>query len=176
METLLKLRNKHKIVSQALEDCNAIEINQPEEIEKAVQKIDEKYEEILKQAKPFDSKKSKEYKRFKEKLKEIFDSARVHNQSLSSKSGDGDILLEEAEINTLDPLTKVAIKSPVRNRHCGHYYEKESITAILKVKNKIKCPVAGCGNQHFLKINDLVADSVFKKKLQDIYSKQQLES
>lgn len=177
MANLLKLRDEHKRTERALEECENVE---------TYEEIGVKYEKyLIEHGEPFDAQKSKEYRKFKQQLDEITKSLLEANNGQESTdpqtmdrdgNGDGDMIVEESEINTLDPFTKAPMKKPMRNTHCGHYYEKESILLLLKGKNKVKCAVAGCGNNRILKASDLVEDLVFQKKLEDIYNEQQTDS
>mmetsp|Transcript_578 Transcript_578/g.939 ORF Transcript_578/g.939 Transcript_578/m.939 type:complete len:339 (-) Transcript_578:57-1073(-) len=60
------------------------------------------------------------------------------------------------------PVTGQFFVNPVKNKNCGHYYEYEGIRHHLK--NKKKCPVAGCVNSH-VTLSQLEEDEEMKIKV-----------
>ncbi|CAG7733368.1 unnamed protein product [Allacma fusca] len=66
-------------------------------------------------------------------------------------------------ITTIDPLTKKDLKSPVRNIHCNHIYEKKTILDFIKANPKAKCPIGGCINEKILKKDHLYSDDELVK-------------
>ena len=71
----------------------------------------------------------------------------------------------EEEITTVDPLTKQPITCPVRNRHCNHIYDKESMRSQLEINSVLRCPIIGCSNKVKILMQDLVEDRELKRKL-----------
>ena len=59
-------------------------------------------------------------------------------------------------IHTIDPITRLEMKDPVKNTLCGHTYEKSSILQIIKKNPKTKCPMAGCPNKNHVTENHLI--------------------
>ncbi|XP_044733546.1 E3 SUMO-protein ligase NSE2-like [Chrysoperla carnea] len=57
----------------------------------------------------------------------------------------------------LDPITQVPIVSPVKNKKCGHFYEKSSIKKMLAAAKRkgIRCPYVGCATQNYFVYDDL---------------------
>ncbi|UXI18200.1 hypothetical protein NH340_JMT04143 [Sarcoptes scabiei] len=49
----------------------------------------------------------------------------------------------------IDPISKVAIVFPLRNKRCNHHYDRESFMNLIQtqVNKTIKCPVTGCLNK-----------------------------
>lgn len=68
-------------------------------------------------------------------------------------------------ISTVDPLTKQPITHPVRNRHCKHIYDRNTMEAQLKVNSIIRCPIVGCSNKVKVLMSDLVEDRELKRKM-----------
>ena len=69
-------------------------------------------------------------------------------------------------INTIDPITRLEMKDPVKNTLCGHTYEKNSIQQIIKKNPKTKCPIAGCPNKNHVSQNHLILDSDVLQEIQ----------
>jgi SUMO ligase MMS21 Smc5/6 complex component len=44
------------------------------------------------------------------------------------------------------PITRQLFENPVKNKICGHSYDKEAIIQHLRIARNKKCPVAGCNN------------------------------
>lgn len=52
--------------------------------------------------------------------------------------GDADFQVSGGFINVIDPISKKRIVDPVKNSICGHTYDRESITEILKINQKTR--------------------------------------
>lgn len=60
---------------------------------------------------------------------------------------DDSMMCSQSKALPLDPITKMAIKNPCKNKKCGHIYEYENIMMYLQRKSKVsRCPYVGCGN------------------------------
>ncbi|RZC38727.1 zf-Nse domain containing protein [Asbolus verrucosus] len=67
----------------------------------------------------------------------------------------------------VDPISKMIIKDPYKNRTCGHVYEYKFILQYIKsMKNKAKCPYMGCGNRN-ITVAELVQDNDTKNKIKE---------
>lgn len=56
------------------------------------------------------------------------------------------------------------MKQPVKNRHCGHSYDKSAIEEhIRRMGRKAKCPVVGC--PQIIKKQDLEIDKTLAREL-----------
>ena len=78
-----------------------------------------------------------------------------------------DITMTQSDVNTRCPYTGKDMINPVKNKHCGHHYDKEGITHYIKIKGKkAKCPVGGCGNDKPIIESDLIKDKVLKKYIE----------
>lgn len=54
------------------------------------------------------------------------------------KLDDDDIEMTQDDINVIDPFTKKRMTDPVKNKVCGHVYERDSITSILKMNKNTR--------------------------------------
>ncbi|KOC59588.1 E3 SUMO-protein ligase NSE2, partial [Habropoda laboriosa] len=79
---------------------------------------------------------------------------------------DAELLLTGGYINVIDPISKKRIVDPVKNTICGHTYDRESITQILKINEKTRCPVVGCTTNEFVTLKKLRTDIVTKAYLE----------
>jgi hypothetical protein len=52
--------------------------------------------------------------------------------------GDVELAIVDAEVLTVDPITKQTMTDPVRIKQCGHTFERKSITSLLKNRRRIK--------------------------------------
>ncbi|KAK3087711.1 hypothetical protein FSP39_009508 [Pinctada imbricata] len=77
---------------------------------------------------------------------------------------DEDLAMTQSEQSTRCPYTGKDMVIPVRNRHCGHRYDKDGIMHYIKTKkSKAKCPVGGCGNTNPMVAADLVEDHELRR-------------
>ena len=80
--------------------------------------------------------------------------------------GDADFQVTGGFINVIDPISKKRIVDPVKNSICGHTYDRESITEILKINKKTRCPVIGCKSKEFVTVAHLRTDIVTRAYLE----------
>jgi len=82
---------------------------------------------------------------------------------------DGCSIMSTSVMSTLDPITRKPMSDPVRNKKCGHTYEKSSILELMKqgrsTANQTKCPMAGCPNKAPIRPGDLESDTNMKKAI-----------
>ncbi|XP_041976435.1 E3 SUMO-protein ligase NSE2-like [Aricia agestis] len=71
---------------------------------------------------------------------------------------ESDLAITESQERYVDPITKKPIEDPVRNSLCGHIYERQTIMELINKKNRVRCPVAGCGHREPLQPHHLLCD------------------
>lgn len=91
-----------------------------------------------------------------------------------------DIEVEEQNVlEMIDPISKMPITHPVRNKICNHIYDeatiKESIQkAAMKANAKLRCPYLGCGNKKSVTLEDLVSDDMLRRKIFEARSQMEI--
>lgn len=65
----------------------------------------------------------------------------------------------------IDPITKLPLQNPCRNRNCGHVYGMDSIVEALQTNQRMRCPIMGCGNRQRIQLSDLVPDKELARML-----------
>ncbi|XP_055387104.1 E3 SUMO-protein ligase NSE2-like [Condylostylus longicornis] len=103
---------------------------------------------------------SKYYEDWIEKISEIIGSSENHRNLVQDEDFE-----MTAEISDIDPITKKRMQNPLKNKICGHYYEKDSILQTISENRKYKCPIVGCTNKEIIKKTSLEEDLGFKLKL-----------
>jgi SUMO ligase MMS21 Smc5/6 complex component len=90
-------------------------------------------------------------------------------QTKTSAGGEDDdacSIMSSSHISTRDPITKQPMTDPVKNKKCGHTYEKKSILELmLNSRGKVRCPCVGCGNKDAVREDDLEPDREMKKAI-----------
>jgi len=67
----------------------------------------------------------------------------------------------------VDPLTKKPIENAVKNKTCGHVYDKKSFLDYLGSRNP-KCPYMGCANRTILNQNSVEEDTETNDMIQNL--------
>ncbi|XP_066970197.1 E3 SUMO-protein ligase NSE2-like [Macrobrachium rosenbergii] len=85
----------------------------------------------------------------------------VDSQNLDRKkifTAEDDLVATEEEVNIIDPITKTRMTEPVRNRICGHVYEKSSVLQMIRQKKRkgFRCPTMACANRSPINPQDLI--------------------
>ena len=78
---------------------------------------------------------------------------RFEENLLSEDNDDAEASDDEAGPSTIDPVTNEEMHDPVKNKRCGHSYERASIFKLL-TKSGMLCPAVGCDTK--LREKDLV--------------------
>lgn len=106
-----------------------------------------------------------------------------HHESEQNISDDVEMMESEEFTIPIDPICRTEINIPIRNKQCGHLYDKEnlfnlfrnnrfviivekndllkkkiSLILIYFLNSTIKCPVSGCSNRK-VTANDVEEDS-----------------
>uniref|UniRef100_T1IR53 Cytochrome b-c1 complex subunit 7 n=1 Tax=Strigamia maritima TaxID=126957 RepID=T1IR53_STRMM len=71
---------------------------------------------------------------------------------------DGELLMCQENVNTLDPITKKQMSDPVRCKLCTHVYDKSSILDLIKQKN-------GRIRLLYSRVNESLVFKVFHRKM-----------
>lgn len=77
---------------------------------------------------------------------------------------DDSLMCSQATGLPLDPITKMAIKNPCRNKKCGHIYDNDNIITYINRKKAVSCPYVGCGNNRMRASDIVVIDSLKVQK------------
>lgn len=78
--------------------------------------------------------------------------------------GDDDVavMASASDDNLICPITRSELVEPVRNT-CGHIYSKAPIEAMIRSRNRVACPVAGCSQ--YVSSRSLAPDAATQRKL-----------
>ncbi|XP_017082259.2 E3 SUMO-protein ligase NSE2-like [Drosophila eugracilis] len=161
-EKLIQLKSKNQKLKQAMHQAKN-ESATIEEFEgnwnqrrKAVEKI------------RINAKKTVDFKNFEKSL-----TAQVSGKNCGTVGLDQDDDITEGieetggEIFSLfDPWSKALMKNPVRNKNCGHIYDRDSVMLIIKDNIGVRCPVLGCANKTYIQPSHLVEDTIVRQKVQ----------
>ncbi|XP_011314092.1 E3 SUMO-protein ligase NSE2 [Fopius arisanus] len=79
---------------------------------------------------------------------------------------DNDDMVVTGSMNVICPISKTKMIEPMRNDICGHVYDKASVMEMIKSNSKSRCPLMGCNNSEFLRIDNLSPDIVTRLYLQ----------
>lgn len=89
------------------------------------------------------------------------------NNDVEDDDDDDDVIMTSEEIGIKCPYTQQVMKEPMRNKLCGHNYEKMAILEfIVRKKGNAKCPYAGCGNVTPLRMDDLALNTELKAHIE----------
>ncbi|KAH8291904.1 hypothetical protein KR054_002041 [Drosophila jambulina] len=162
-ENLIGLKSKHKALGEELRKI-ANESSTIEELERNWQVRREAAEK-----KTTNVKNTTEYKNFKKTVEETLARSDNANGGASGDDDDNDIIVEDdldagGEIFSMyDPWSKALMRNPVRNTHCRHLYDRDSVYAVIKDNIGIRCPVLGCANNKYIQPGHLVRDPKVQK-------------
>lgn len=76
---------------------------------------------------------------------------------------DGELIWMGRKVNMRCPITQRFMKEPLRNRLCGHTYDKIGVEQLIKNRGaKARCPVPGCRNVRHLELSQLEPDETVR--------------
>lgn len=85
-------------------------------------------------------KKSSKYSEFENTAKQLLASTSAR-RSQPGTIQDGDVIFENF-VSDVDPITKKVMVHPVKNKKCGHYYEKSSILEVISINRQLRLETA----------------------------------
>ncbi|KAH8394433.1 hypothetical protein KR222_005254, partial [Zaprionus bogoriensis] len=156
-ERLIRLKDNQKRIDNTLRQASAESCTLDE--------FKEKFEQLNEQekSKRINIKLTSEYKEFK---KSILGEASV---------ADNDTVEVVTAVSMFDPWSKALMVNPVRNTKCGHYYDLDSVTAVLGHGNDVRCPVAGCASKSYIRLDILQPDKDLLNKIQSYRAVQEAQ-
>ncbi|XP_075067822.1 E3 SUMO-protein ligase NSE2 [Mixophyes fleayi] len=117
------------------------------------------------------------YVQFKEQLRDLRKQMGVSPPPADEglEDEDEEIAVTQSTDNFTCPITQLEMVNPVKNKVCGHSYEREAIERMIENKlqkgKSARCPQIGCDHSK-MNISDLVPDNALKRAI-EIHSKKQ---
>lgn len=84
----------------------------------------------------------------------------------ANNSDDDEPTMTQVEVSTRCPISQAEMADPVKNKICGHNYEKKAVAEIMRQRRGAKCPVTGCHNKQSLAQKDLVENRELKSYIE----------
>lgn len=151
----------HKSTLEALEETKEYFVNEENDMDIPPKKI---FEQNFKE-KPKPTEESIKT----HKLQDIF-IGEIRGENMDNEENDNydDIISTNQFVPPTDPISKEPIKNPVKNKKCGHIYDKDTITKMLSHRN-MRCPYIGCPSKQPIQLNLLETDHELKRKIDRHY-------
>ncbi|XP_043472929.1 E3 SUMO-protein ligase NSE2-like [Leptopilina heterotoma] len=169
-EEMKNVVEKHCVINAKLQEANRVieriaALQSSEGEGSQFEDILEKYKNEMDKINP-DVSRNRNLVDFNRQIKDLLkDGENDKSKDNNDDDDDDDLQCTQKEINVVDPFTKKRMTDPMRNKLCGHIYDRESVTALLKVNPRTRCPVVGCGSKEFVTLQNLEADIVLRTRL-----------
>jgi len=85
-------------------------------------------------------------------------------------SGDLEVINSSQPAIPIDPFTKKPIEFAVRNRNCGHIYDKKGFQDYLSQSRRPRCPNMGCANRQILDASSVEDDVMTNVEIEHVKS------
>ncbi|CAD5116318.1 DgyrCDS5222 [Dimorphilus gyrociliatus] len=83
----------------------------------------------------------------------------LNNEPTNTCEDNDDVVQMDEIKSTICPYSQQEMENPVKNKICGHSYEKSAIAEYIKAKRqRAFCPHAGCSNKKPLSPDSLIRD------------------
>ncbi|XP_068094122.1 E3 SUMO-protein ligase NSE2 [Hyperolius riggenbachi] len=169
-------RDLNNYIAAVEETIGKLKQNAPEEPPDIKELVNQRYEALQSKNTAEALKKNKKFLQFKEQLRDLKLQMGVSSDDAEAPFEDEDeeIAVTQSIANFTCPITQMEMVDPVKNRACGHTYEKSAIENMItrnRAKGKdTRCPKIGCEN--IIKAPDLVVDTALKRAI-DVHHKKQ---
>ncbi|CAH2285901.1 E3 SUMO- ligase NSE2 [Pelobates cultripes] len=170
-------RDLNQYIHAAEEIVRKLKRDPPERVPDLLALVKERYSELQSKNAQADLKKNDRFIQFKEQLREMRRQMGVSQDETTEETFedvDEDIAVTQSQLNLICPITQVQMTNPVKNKVCGHTYQKDAIENMIQnsqlKKKKTRCPKIGCDHAD-IKIADLIPDIALKRAI-DIQNKQ----
>lgn len=157
-----KLDLEHQAIQKSIQKTRDYYNNRANDFEVPPKKTFENFYKTLKPTSDENIEKHELINKYYEQIDEI------DEQSEKVVHQDDEIESVVAFIPPTDPITKAAIRHPVKNKECGHIYERDTILEIISKRNT-RCPYLGCPAVHYILKSNLVEDGEMRKKIENYF-------
>lgn len=169
-------RDLNQYISAVEETIRKVKRDPPDEIPDLRQLVQKTY--ISHQKKNSDDalKKTDKFLQFKEQLRDLRKQMGVSQDSADQalEEDDEEVAVTQSMANFSCPITQMEMVNPVKNKECGHTYEKEAIEKMIQRRHQLsknaRCPRVGCDISD-MNISDLIPDSALKRAI-EVHKKQ----
>ncbi|KAM3929343.1 E3 SUMO-protein ligase NSE2 [Leptodactylus fuscus] len=169
-------RDLNQYISAVEETMRKVRREDPDEVPDLRQLVHKTYTSHQRKNTDEALKKTDRFFEFKEQLRGLRKQMGVSQESADQASEDDDeeIAVTQSIANFTCPITQVEMVNPVKNKVCGHTYERDAIEKMIQgrhQKNKnARCPKIGCDVSD-MNVSDLVLDIALKRAI-DVHKKQ----
>ncbi|XP_053571323.1 E3 SUMO-protein ligase NSE2 [Bombina bombina] len=171
MEYAAMERDLKQYIKAVEQTVNTLKREQLEEIPDLKALVKERFSSLQGQNTDLDLQHNERVVQFKEQLREMSRQMGLSVESTAEtfEDIDEDIAVTQSQTIFICPITQLEMENPVKNKVCGHTYEKEAIERLIQnrhqKKDKATCPKIGCGHND-MKIADLVPDTALKRAIE----------
>ncbi|KAM5157272.1 E3 SUMO-protein ligase NSE2 isoform 1-T2 [Mantella aurantiaca] len=169
-------RDLNHYIKAVEETIGKLQQRQPEQIPNLKDLVQERYSALQSQNTDEELRQSAKFVQFKEQLKDLRKQMGMPTEEPQVNSDeDEEIAVTQSIDNFICSITQMEMVNPVKNRICGHSYEKEAIEKLIQDRQRkrkpTKCPRIGC-DYHDVQVSDLIPDSALKRSI-EIHNKKQ---
>ncbi|XP_018414969.1 PREDICTED: E3 SUMO-protein ligase NSE2 [Nanorana parkeri] len=171
-------RDLNNYIKAVEETIGKLKQRTPEEVPDLKDLVQEKYSALQSKNTDEELRRNDKFIQFKEQLKDLRKQMGVPSEEPEvNLDDDEEIAVTQSIDNCICPITQVEMVNPVKNKTCGHSYEKAAIEKMIQDRQKkgksARCPRIGC--EYDVSIGDLVPDVALKRAI-DIHSKKSTSS
>lgn len=144
--------------------------------EVSVENFDEEYKRKVQEMEACNRRESKRVSDFANDLEDLLYQYGAKEMQNMNQTMTVDGMEIDEVISTVDPISKGQIHNPVRNKHCNHIYDKDTITQAIHCSEskRVRCPQVGCSNKKSVEVSDLVEDRELKRKFMILLQRQEM--
>lgn len=164
-------RDLNQYISAVEETIRKVKRDPPDEIPDLRQLVEKTYTSHQKKNTDEALKKTDKFLQFKEQLRDLRKQMGISQDSgdQALEEDDEDIAVTQSIDNFTCPITQMEMVNPVKNKVCGHTYEREAIERMIQRRHQLsknaRCPRIGCDVSD-MSISDLVTDSALKRAIE----------
>nr|DBA23988.1 TPA: hypothetical protein GDO54_011698 [Pyxicephalus adspersus] len=163
-------RDLNNYIKAVEETIGKLKQKSPEEIPNLKDLVQERYSTLQSKNNDDELRRTDKFIQFKEQLRDLRKQMGMPSEEPDvDLDEDEDIAVTQSIDNFICAITQVEMVNPVKNKVCGHSYEKEAIEKMIQDRHKkmklARCPRIGC-EYHDVQIPDLVPDTALKRAIE----------
>ncbi|KAM4026993.1 E3 SUMO-protein ligase NSE2 isoform 1-T2 [Anomaloglossus baeobatrachus] len=161
-------RDLNQYISAVEETLRKVKRHPPEEVPDLRQLVQTTYEAHQKKNTDEALRNNDKFIQFEDQLRDLKKQMGI-TQEETFEDDDEEIAVTQSFANFTCPITQMEMENPVKNKVCGHTYEKDAIVRMIESRHKnskkARCPKIGCAMSD-LQISDLVPDSALRRAIE----------